>query len=190
MWKYQWLRHRRDIVLDEFELQSPYSFNFSINILGKCIDSSWNGSNSTTTISIHVVHPYSRINTTATWTIFCFTLSDRSDFHMIDIQSIAVYAFARCTFMSFSVKETLLLWYVNLFTNFREQPFIVQLSPFLLKRVFFVCIHMEANGSCYLIQTMQQGFDLGRYICDKRNVIRIVWVRNTFFRVSSASCPF
>ena len=47
-------------------------------------------------VSIHVVHLYSNIHTTAAWKKFCFDLSDRAEFHMIDGLLIAIYAFARC----------------------------------------------------------------------------------------------
>ena len=59
-------------------------------------------------VSIHVVHPYSSIDTTAAWKKSCFILSDRSDFHMIDSLLIAVYTFARHILTSFSVNEMLL----------------------------------------------------------------------------------
>ena len=42
------------------------------------------------------------------WKKLRFILSDRSDFHMTDSQSIADHAFAGCVLMSFSVDETLL----------------------------------------------------------------------------------
>ena len=57
--------------------------------------------------SVHVVHPYIRIDTTAAWKILLFILSGNSDFHMIDILSIAVHDFASRILMSFSVDETL-----------------------------------------------------------------------------------
>ena len=41
-------------------------------------------------VSVHVVHPYSSIDTTAAWKKQRFILSDRSDFHMTDSLSIAV----------------------------------------------------------------------------------------------------
>ena len=67
-----------------------------------------------------------------------FYLSDRSDFHMIDIISIAVYAFAWRILMSFSVDEMLLPKYVSLSTNFKETPFSVERYPFLLKHMYSV----------------------------------------------------
>ena len=45
-------------------------------------------------ISVHMVHLYSRIDTTAARKKSHFILSDRLDFHMIDNLSITVHAFA------------------------------------------------------------------------------------------------
>ena len=64
--------------------------------------------------SVHVVHPYSRINITAAWKKSRFILSYRSDFSMIDNLSITVHAFAWCILMSLSVDEIQLLRCVNL----------------------------------------------------------------------------
>ena len=59
-------------------------------------------------VNVHVIHPYSNIDTTPAWKKLCFILLDRSDFHMTDNLSIAVYAFASHVVMSFSIDETLL----------------------------------------------------------------------------------
>ena len=59
-------------------------------------------------VSVHVVHPYSSIDTTAIWKKTHFILSVRSNFHVTDSLSIAVHAFASHMLMSFSVDETLL----------------------------------------------------------------------------------
>ena len=56
---------------------------------------------------VHVVHPYSSIDTTTVWKEFSFNLLDRSDFLMIYSQSIAIHIFTM-----------LLLMYVNFSTNF------------------------------------------------------------------------
>ena len=45
-------------------------------------------------VSVHVVHPYSSIDTTAAWKKLRFILSVRSDFRMTDSLSIAFHAFA------------------------------------------------------------------------------------------------
>ena len=58
--------------------------------------------------SVPVVHPYSSIDTTATWKKLRFILSISSDFHITDSQSIAAHAFASRVSMSISVDETLL----------------------------------------------------------------------------------
>ena len=46
-------------------------------------------------VSVHVVHPYYRIDTTAAWKKLRFILSDKFDFHKIENPSKAVRAFAR-----------------------------------------------------------------------------------------------
>ena len=58
-------------------------------------------------VSVHVVHPYSSIYTTAAWKKLRFILSFRSDFHMTSSLSIVVHAFASRV-LSLSVDETLL----------------------------------------------------------------------------------
>ena len=58
-------------------------------------------------VSVHVVHPYSSIDTTAAWKKLRFILSVRSDFHIIDSLLIAVHAFVSRVSMSFSVHEML-----------------------------------------------------------------------------------
>ena len=59
-------------------------------------------------VNVHVVHPCSRIDATATWKKLRFILSDRSDFHIIDNLSIAVHVFVSRILMSFWVGEMLL----------------------------------------------------------------------------------
>ena len=81
-------------------------------------------------VNILVVHPYSRINTTAAWKKLCFILSDQSNFLLIGNLSIAVHAFTSHLLMSFSVDEMLLPRYLKLFTNFREPLFNVEMPPF------------------------------------------------------------
>ena len=44
-------------------------------------------------VSVHVVHPYSSVDTTAAWKKLRFILSVRSDFHMTDSLLIAVHDF-------------------------------------------------------------------------------------------------
>ena len=57
---------------------------------------------------------------------------------MIDNLSIAVHAFASHILMSFSIDEMLFTMYVNLPTYFREPPFSVEMSPFLLKHMYSI----------------------------------------------------
>ena len=52
-------------------------------------------------VSLHVVHPYSSIDTTAAKKKLRFILSVRSDFHMTDNLSIAVHSCASHVSMSF-----------------------------------------------------------------------------------------
>ena len=59
-------------------------------------------------VSVHVVHPYSSIDTTAAWKKLHFILSVRSDIHMTDSLLKAVHAFASHLSMSVSVDDTLL----------------------------------------------------------------------------------
>ena len=42
-------------------------------------------------VSVHMVHPYSRIDITASWKKLCFILLDKSNFHMIYNLLIAVH---------------------------------------------------------------------------------------------------
>ena len=59
-------------------------------------------------VSVHVVHPYSSMDTTAAWKKLYFIISDKFNFHMIDKQSIEVHAFAMRIPMSFSVYKLIL----------------------------------------------------------------------------------
>ena len=89
-------------------------------------------------VSIHVVHPYSRMDTTTALKKLRFILSDSSDFHMTANQSTTVNAFASCVFMSFFVGETLLPMLVNLSTSYREPPYSMELYIVLCFRVIFL----------------------------------------------------
>ena len=115
-------------------------------------------------VSVHVVHPYWNIDTTGSWRKWRFILSDMPVFHVIDNQSIVVLAFPRSNLILLSVDETLLPKYVNMSTNYREK-----MSPSWLKRIYSVLLHSHvANATCCLLQTMQQGFGLGRCICKNK----------------------
>ena len=76
-------------------------FNIALNILVQLPSSFF----SSRLVSVHVMHPYSSIDTTAAWKKLRFILSVRSDFHMIESLSIAVHAFVSRVSMSFSVDE-------------------------------------------------------------------------------------
>ena len=57
--------------------------------------------------------------------------------NMTNNPSIAIHAFGNREFTSFSVNETLLPWWGNLYTSFREPPFSIEISPlwFRLKHI-------------------------------------------------------
>ena len=80
-------------------------------------------------VSVHVMHPYSSIDTATAWKKLRFILSVRFDFQVTDRLSLAVHAFASRVSMSVSVDEILLPRQVNLSTSFRELPFTVEMSP-------------------------------------------------------------
>ena len=60
-------------------------------------------------VSIHVVHPYNRIDTIATWKKLRFILSDKFDFHTMDYISIAAHIFASRLLMSFFSTKIILI---------------------------------------------------------------------------------
>ena len=96
-WPYSWCLvgcYRQDL------------FNFARSILVYLPSSFF----SSRLVSVHVVHPYSSIDTTAAWKKLHFILSVRSDFHMIDSLLIAVHAFVSRVSMFFSFDETQLPW--------------------------------------------------------------------------------
>ena len=103
-----------------------YMFNIARNILVQLPSSFF----SVHLVSVHVVYPYNRKDTTAVREKLRFILSDRSDLHMTDNFSITVNAFAGHVLMTFSVKETLLPRYVNLSSSFRDPPFCMEVSSF------------------------------------------------------------
>ena len=79
-------------------------------------------------VCLHGLYPYCSLGTTTDWKIYCFILSDRSDFHMINNLSIAIHDFARWISTSLSGDEMLLPRFVNLSKNFEEPTFRVQMS--------------------------------------------------------------
>ena len=118
----------------------------------------------------------------------CFILLVRCYFHMTDCLSITVHAFASLVLMSFSVDETLIPWYVNLSTSFRELPFNVEMLPLWLK-------HMYSILSALIWRPMPSA--ARSRLCNRDSVwvgvfarsafVGIVRVRNCLCEVSSAS---
>ena len=71
-------------------------------------------------VSVHVVHPYSAMDTTAAWkNAFYFIGQVWSPYDQKPIDAFAWF---------FSVDERLLTMYVNLFTSFRDSPFLFWLK--------------------------------------------------------------
>ena len=93
---------------------------------------------STSFVSVHVVHPYCSIDTTASLKKLHFISSVRSDFNMTDRLSIASHAFASRESMSVWVDGTLLPWEGKLSTSFRELSFCVAISTVWLKHIYSV----------------------------------------------------
>ena len=80
-------------------------------------------------VSVHVLHPYSKMDTTAAWKKMHFILSDWSDFHMTDNLSIPVYVFPRG-------------WWTCPLVS--ENHHFVWIKAHVLR---FVCIHVEAYAT-------------------------------------------
>ena len=80
-------------------------------------------------VSVHVVHPYSSMDTTAALKKLRFIATDRSDFHWTDNLSIVYHTLASRVLMSFYVNETQLPMWVNLSTSFKEPPFSIEMCP-------------------------------------------------------------
>ena len=89
-------------------------------------------------VRVHVVHPYSSIDTTVARKKPRSNLSDRSNFHMIDGASIAVHVFTRHILLSLLVDETMCPCYDNFLINFRERPIWVEMSPSWFKHMYSV----------------------------------------------------
>ena len=139
-------------------------------------------------VSVHVVHPYSRINITAAWYKSQFILSDWSDLHMIDSLSIAVEAFAWSILTSLTVDKTLMMMYGNM-SNLREPPFKVEMSPSRLKHIYFILFAFTWRpmlpAACSRLCRWNSAC-----ICKRYNVICIICICYSFCRISFPSCPF
>ena len=104
-------------------------------------------------VGVYVVRPYSSRDTATAWKKICFILSDRSDLHKINKQSIAVSTFAKRMLTSISVGKILLPGYVNLSTCFRGLPLKVDIAPSRFKSENFYlrsreghCLFLLASG--------------------------------------------
>ena len=143
---------------------------------------------STHFVSVQIGHPYSSTVTAAAWKKLRFILSVRSDFHMTDSLSIAVYAFASREWMSLSVDETLLPRWVNLPTSFSELPFSVEMSPLWLKPIYSVLGALAwrpmPTAVCSRLCSRVSAW-VGAFA--RSAVIDVVDVRNCLCRVPSAS---
>ena len=108
--------------------------------------------------SRQLFHTTSSVRTELMFIRLCWSANtDTLDFYMFNNLLIGMNVFARCKFMSLSIDEMLLLRYINLSTNFREMSF----SEDLLS---FVCIEIDINTCCCLLQTMLEQFLLRRCI--------------------------
>ena len=137
-------------------------------------------------VSICVVHPYSSIDAATAQKKFCFILSYRSDFHIIDNLLNEVHSLARRILISLSVDEIFFTRYMNLSSAFRGLPLKVEIAPSCLKHALcFICVHVEANPPVIL-----KGFGLGWCICKKHYIICIVCICESFRRILPASCFF
>ena len=87
-------------------------------------------------VSVHVVHPYSSMDTATTRKKSRFILLDWSNFCMINSVSIEFHAFDRCSMTSFSVDEILLSRYVNWSTNYDGLSLRVEMAPFCFKLMY------------------------------------------------------
>ena len=82
-------------------------------------------------ICIYVTHPHISMDTATTWKKSPFYFIGYIKFYMIDNLSITILPFARRILKSLSVKEMLLLIYVNWSTNFRGLSHRVKMAPLL-----------------------------------------------------------
>ena len=71
--------------------------------------------------------------------------------------------------------------------GFRCFPFSQEIISTWIKTYFY---HRDNDSSCCLFQSMQHRFGLRRCIYQKRWIIFIVCIRNSFYRVTPASYSF
>ena len=144
---------RRTFIVFVMRGKCPYSwslvgccrqdlFNTALNILVQFPSSLL----SSRFVSVHVVHPYSSIDTTAAWKKLRFILSVRSDFHMIESLSIAVHAFVSRVSMSFSV-DTYLGSSVS--STEKDIIYLCYYNPARMAQYRVICIrtkHLESSN--------------------------------------------
>ena len=125
---------------------------------------------------------------------FHFMISENVDVYMINDVFIVVQIIPLGMLTSISVDEIMLLRYVNRSTNFRGLSFnfeaaVQDFTPLrlllsfegalsCLKHITFLSVFtVVINPFCGLLGAMQHGFDLGRCICKKHTIIRIICAR-------------
>ena len=115
-----------------------HTLQFSSTFLAKCF------------VSVHVVHPYSSMDTATAWMKFLFILSERSYFRMIDNLSKVIHTFATNMLTPLSADGTLLPRYVKLSTNFRCLAFRVEMAHSSLNTwtLFYL---LPRRGLCLLL---------------------------------------
>ena len=136
----------------------------------------WNSTKKSWVITnLQLVQPYSSTITVTSWKNSCFILPERSDCDMIDNLLMAVHTFPMCMLTLLFVDEMMLPKYVNWSTNFRGIPFT---GTILIKthELYFTWVPTDINATCCLLQAMQQGFGLNKYICEKHKIICIICI--------------
>ena len=80
----------------------------------------------------------------------------------------------------------------GMWSNFRCLPPKIRDGSLHFKthELCFTCVHLEANASGCLLKAMLPGFSLGRCISEKCEIICVVCVFCSFWRISSASSLF
>ena len=108
-------------------VQLPSSFFFTQRLLG-----------------VHVMHPYSSMDTTAAWNKLCFVLSD---LYMNDSISVAFHAFAIRILMR-RFRGEIVLQFLGVTSSGENVSSLILIKSYVL---YFVCIGMEAyTASCFL----------------------------------------
>ena len=101
---YTYIHHHHHHVVALAWISLTLSRHFSLSFIASGRSSglhSVSSHSSSRFVSVHVVHPYSSIDTTAAWKKLRFILSVRSDFHMIDSLLMAVHILNICFLKTF-----------------------------------------------------------------------------------------